>query len=134
MGEDVFDVLRGKLDKIMKGGKPHLEQHQEPLHDRDVGRAPLRGQEEVAPGQARGHLYPEDNALRAILANEDQDEVILRLMRGAGNVVEAKCVEVLVETGCAGASCWATRARQEAPSRPTRSPSSAARTALRTDG
>jgi hypothetical protein len=44
-------------------------------------------------------LYPETNALRAILANEAQDEVILRLMREAGHAISAKCVEVLVETG-----------------------------------
>jgi integrase len=44
-------------------------------------------------------LYRETNALRGILANEAQDEVILRLMRDAGHPIEAKCVEFLLESG-----------------------------------
>lgn len=99
MGEDTFDVLRAALDKLRKAGKPlsnstknrYLTVMSGVLHCA-VKKKWLQIKPEVT-------LYPEDNQLRAILASEDQDEVILRLMREDGNAVEAKMVEVLVETG-----------------------------------
>ena len=44
-------------------------------------------------------LLPVEENLRDILHNYDQDEAILRAMRAAGKVVEALCVEVLIESG-----------------------------------
>lgn len=99
MGEDAFDVLRARLDKLTFSGKPisnstknrYLTVASAVLHV-----AQIKGWITVKPVV---HLYPERNQQRAILASEAQDEVILRLMRAQGHTVEALCVEVLVETG-----------------------------------
>lgn len=99
MGEETTDVLKGKLDKIRKGNKPikdstknrYLTVMSAVLHCCEI--------KKWIPVKPTVRLYRETNALRAILANEAQDEVILRLIREAGHPVAAKCVEFLVETG-----------------------------------
>lgn len=99
MGEDTTDILKGKLDKLRKGGRPikdstknrYLTVMSAVLHCCEIKRWI-----QVKPTV---RLYREANAQRAILASEAQDEVILRLMRDAGHVIPAKCVEFLVETG-----------------------------------
>jgi integrase len=99
MGEETTDVLKGKLDKIRKGSKPikdstknrYLTVMSAVLHCCEI--------KKWIPVKPTVRLYRETNALRAILANEAQDEVILRLIREAGHPVAAKCVEFLVETG-----------------------------------
>jgi integrase len=99
MGEETTDVLKGKLDKLRKGGRPikdstknrYLTVMSAVLHCCEIKR--------WIPVKPTVRLYRETNALRAILANEAQDEVILRLIRDAGHPVAATCVEFLVETG-----------------------------------
>jgi integrase len=99
MGEDTTDVLKAQLDKIRKAGKPlaagtknrYLTVMSAVLHCCEI--------KKWIPVKPTVRLYKERNALRAILATEEQDEVILRLMRDAGNVVEAKCVEFLLASG-----------------------------------
>jgi integrase len=99
MGEETTDVLKGKLDKLRKGSKPikdstknrYLTVMSAVLHCCEI--------KKWIPVKPTVRLYRETNALRAILANEAQDEVILRLIREAGHPVAAKCVEFLVETG-----------------------------------
>ncbi|MBW7970935.1 tyrosine-type recombinase/integrase [Bradyrhizobium sp. BR 10289] len=102
MGEEVFDVLKAKLDRSVAKGKDHrLMSNATKNRYLTVMSAVLMCCEikKWITQKPTVRLYPEDNALRAILHSEEQDEVILRLMREAGEEVEAKCVEFLVETG-----------------------------------
>lgn len=102
MGEAEFDRFKAKLDKQRAPGKAHLH-----IKDSTKNRylttlsavlhcCEIKGWIKAKPTV---RLYREANAQRAILRSEDQDAVILRLMREAGATVEAQCVEFLVATG-----------------------------------
>jgi integrase len=115
MGEDAFDVLRNALDKIRKAGKPISDSTKNRYMTVMSGVLHCAVKKKWLQVKPEVTLYPEDNALRAILTHEDQDEIILRLMRDAGHPVEAKCVEFLIETGLRRGELCGRRERGKQP-------------------